>query len=166
MPTPKGGTAWNSGKGNGWTDQRGYRWVYVLVNGRRVARRESRKIMEDHLERTLEPWEIVHHRDGNRSNNAIENLEVQEWGEHSTRHHMGKRRDSDARDSIAAFALMREELKRERAIKSELLEALKSVAACFSPDYESAIAAKVEQSEPEASMLKVYAAIRKAEGRP
>lgn len=30
---------------------------------------------------------IIHHKDGNKINNAIENLELMEWGEHS-RHHL------------------------------------------------------------------------------
>jgi hypothetical protein len=37
---------------------------------------EHRLMMEDHLGRYLEEWEIVHHRDGNRSNNVLSNLEL------------------------------------------------------------------------------------------
>jgi hypothetical protein len=37
---------------------------------------EHRFIMEQNLGRYLEDWEIVHHKDGNRSNNALENLEL------------------------------------------------------------------------------------------
>ena len=63
-------------RARGWTDKRGYRWLYVSENGRRVARREHRVLMERHLGRKLEPWELVHHKDGNPQNNAIENLEL------------------------------------------------------------------------------------------
>lgn len=37
---------------------------------------EHRLIMEQHLGRYLLPAEVVHHRDGNPRNNAIENLEL------------------------------------------------------------------------------------------
>lgn len=35
-----------------------------------------RLIMEEHLGRYLEPGEVIHHKDGNPGNNAIENLEL------------------------------------------------------------------------------------------
>lgn len=124
MPVAKGNTPWNAGTSKGWADKRGYRWLYVSENGRRVARREHRVLMERHLGRKLEPWELVHHKDGNPQNNAIENLELVEWGAHTTEHHKGGRKSEDARRSMEAFALMREELKRERAVKTDLLEAL------------------------------------------
>lgn len=127
MSAAKGTIPWNAGTSKGWTDKRGYRWLYVMENGRRVARREHRVLIERHLGRKLEPWEIVHHKDGNTTNNAIENLEVTEWGAHTAEHHTGSRRSEDARRSMEAFALMREALKRERKLNAELLSALRNL---------------------------------------
>lgn len=38
--------------------------------------REHRLVMEQHLGRYLLPSEVVHHRDGNKQNNALDNLEM------------------------------------------------------------------------------------------
>ena len=123
MPAAKGSVPWNAGTSNGWTDKRGYRWLYVTENGRCRARREHRVVVEQSIGRRLEPWEVVHHKDGNPSNSAIDSLEVVEFGAHTAEHHAGSRKSYEARRSMEAFALLREELKAERALKAELLEA-------------------------------------------
>jgi hypothetical protein len=46
---------------------------------------------------------------------------------HTAEHHKGGRKSEDAKRSMEAFALMREQLKREREIKSKLLEALQGL---------------------------------------
>jgi hypothetical protein len=59
----------------GWgLDKNGY--VRSMRNGKWVM--QHREVMEAHLGRKLESYEHVHHKDGNRANNAIENLEL--WG--------------------------------------------------------------------------------------
>lgn len=135
MPAAKGSVPWNAGTSNGWTDKRGYRWLYVTENGKRRARREHRVVVEKSIGRRLEPWEVVHHKDGNPSNNAIDNLEVVEFGAHTAEHHAGSRKSYEARRSMEAFALLREELKAERALKAELLEALQSIADCCDEEH-------------------------------
>lgn len=50
----------------------GYRSVFV--DGKRML--EHRHVMGQHLGRKLKPTEIVHHKDENKLNNAIGNLEI------------------------------------------------------------------------------------------
>lgn len=66
----------------GTYDPSGY--VVVNVNGRRKAR--HRVVMEESLGRELHPWETVHHKNGRRDDNRIENLEL--W---TKRHGAGAR---------------------------------------------------------------------------
>lgn len=60
---------------------------YVITTGERGYRNlEHREIMERQLGRPLKAHETVHHKDGNRQNNALDNLEL--W---SKRHPPGQR---------------------------------------------------------------------------
>lgn len=59
-------------RGDGYIDKYGYRKVFK--NGKMV--REHRYIMEQHLGRKLLPGENVHHKNGVRHDNDINNLEL------------------------------------------------------------------------------------------
>lgn len=120
MATPKGSIPHNKGKGKGWIDPRGYR--QTRVNGKTV--REHRVLIEKHLGRKLDAWEHVHHKDGDKLNNSIENLEVIDGANHAIEHHKGSKRTDQAKITMSTIKTMHEEIKRLREVNSEMLEAL------------------------------------------
>lgn len=61
----------------------GYKYVWFSDGS---SQKEHRYIMEQVLGRKLEPDEVVHHIDGNRDNNSLDNLVVMKRGEHSALH--------------------------------------------------------------------------------
>lgn len=66
-------------------------YLYALVPEHPNATKNGyvllhRVIVENHLGRLLNSNEVVHHKDGNKRNNSIENLEILSPGEHTRLH--------------------------------------------------------------------------------
>jgi hypothetical protein len=64
-------------------DNNGY---IVDISDRNNKIYQHRKVMQEHLGRELLSEEIVHHLDGNKKNNSIENLELTTRSEHINIH--------------------------------------------------------------------------------
>jgi len=60
------------------------RYLWTRKNGKNVN--THRKIIEDSIGRTLLYNEVVHHIDGNKTNNNLENLKLMSRSEHSKLH--------------------------------------------------------------------------------
>jgi hypothetical protein len=65
-----------------------YGYVHLRRNGRDI--KEQRYVMEQYLGRKLETDEVVHHIDGDRTNNLLDNLRLMPLGEHSKLHNTDK----------------------------------------------------------------------------
>lgn len=72
---------WNGGKSKTWN---GYSLIRISKG---YYRREHRVIMEEHLGRKLTPEEMIHHINGIKTDNRIENLQILTKSEHAKLHY-------------------------------------------------------------------------------
>lgn len=68
----------------------GYIWLYDTETKSQIL--EHRYVMEHHLNRKLKSDEVVHHKDRNKINNSIDNLELLTNDEHSKKHQLERGR--------------------------------------------------------------------------
>jgi hypothetical protein len=89
---------WKNGK---ITDKRGYVFIYspnhpnATKIGGSLYVPEHRLIMEKHLKRYLTEDEVVHHKDGNPSNNKLNNLKLFTKWSHNSFHSSQLKLDRD-----------------------------------------------------------------------
>lgn len=73
-----------------WLNNRGYIEGRVWRNGKCFRIKQARWVMEQHLGRPLTRKEIPHHKNEIKTDNRIENLELKEYGKHSSDHNKGR----------------------------------------------------------------------------
>lgn len=64
---------------------------FEVTRGENKGRLLHRVVIEEHIGRKLKPTEIVHHKNENKTDNRIDNLQVMTRSEHTKMHRLNRR---------------------------------------------------------------------------
>ena len=96
----EGGANWKGGR---WKNKKGH--VLILKKGHPMADyrgyiMEHRYVMSEYLGRILRDDEVVHHKNGVKDDNRIENLEIMTNAEHTILHCTGRKHTEETKRKI------------------------------------------------------------------
>lgn len=97
----------------------------IKVNGKKKD--EHRHLMEQHLGRKLSSKEVVHHKNGNKLNNDLSNLEVMSLSDHSRMHMKGYKPSPETIEKMRICGKNSKgnhKLSREQAIRAKEMVAM------------------------------------------
>ena len=80
-----------------WKNNRGYIEGRVWIDGKRVQVKQHRWAVQNAIGRALFPNEAVHHKNGDRTDNRLANLEIMPYGKHSAHHNRDPNRKRGGR---------------------------------------------------------------------
>lgn len=66
-----------------------YGYKRILIN--KTYRHEHIEIIEKHIGRKITKGEVVHHKDGNKLNNDLSNLQLMARGDHTRLHNLKRK---------------------------------------------------------------------------
>lgn len=94
-------------------------------NNKRYFQDEHRYIMENILGRKLKRNEVVHHKNGDKSDNRLENLEVMTLSEHGKFHSIGRKMSEESKKKLSEIGYHRPNLSCRRKSKEDIIEIAK-----------------------------------------
>ncbi len=127
--------SWRGGKtknGEGyisiWIDEHDFFYPMCHARSNKTGRiLEHRLVMAKHLGRCLQRWEVVHHKNGIRDDNRIDNLEITNSTEHIIAHNKGYRdgyikgyKDGHEKQIRELKSILEEQLKQIRLLQWNL----------------------------------------------